>query len=93
MPLIIGPAQCTTVLATTPFGVGGRAAKTPGSPQTGNLGLFSTTPLALLRGRPMPPRARLMPKAAKCAYIGQVSEHALDLSFVIAEVFATRLAY
>jgi len=40
------------LLATTPFGVGGRAHETPGSPQTGNLGLFSTTPLALHRGRP-----------------------------------------
>ena len=37
-----------TLLATTSFGVGAGAAKTPGSPQTGNLGQFSTTPLALL---------------------------------------------
>jgi hypothetical protein len=40
------------LLATTSFRVGGAAPHTPGSPQTGNLGPFSRTPLAFPTRRP-----------------------------------------
>ena len=47
------------LLATTPFGVGGRAHETPGSPQTGNLGLFYRTPLVFPTRRPAEELAKL----------------------------------
>jgi len=64
------------LLATTPFGVGGRDQETPGSPQTGNLGLFSTTPLALLRERPAVARGRGTKRLQKRREIGQTPARA-----------------